>query len=152
MPIYLIRHAHAGTRHRRVDAPKRALSTRGRAQAAGVCDLLGTEPIGRLFSSPSRRCVETLEPLAALLGLPIETVPALDEGSSGKEAERFLSAHAGQNPAACSHGDVIPKVLSRLRASGLRTGDDTVAATGSVWVLHVGGQPAATGVYHPPAD
>jgi broad specificity phosphatase PhoE len=150
VPIFLIRHAHARTRSRRDVDDSRRLSTKGRVQAGHVRDLLADRPVGRLFSSPSRRCVETLEPLAQRTGLSIETVDALQEGATGAAAERFLRAHAAENPVACTHGDVIPLVMRRLRARGMAV--DTLAAKGSVWVLDLDDWPAVTGTYHPPAD
>jgi broad specificity phosphatase PhoE len=136
VPIFLIRHAHAGSRSGwQGDDLTRPLSARGRAQADGVRDLLAGRSIGRLFSSPSHRCLETLEPLARHFGRDIEPVDELAEGASGETAERFLRAHAAESPVACSHGDVIPRVLHRLHAAGMRAATDTCAAKGSVWVL-----------------
>jgi hypothetical protein len=108
--------------------------------------------VGRLFSSPSRRCVETLEPVAAQRVLPIEVVDLLDEGGGGKEALHFLLAHAAENPVACSHGDVIPKVLRRLHAGGMRASDGNTAAKGSMWEITVEPSGAVvSGTYHHPA-
>jgi 8-oxo-dGTP diphosphatase len=78
-------------------------------------------------------------------------VPELAEGSSGEQAERLLLALAAHNPVACSHGDVIPRVLQRLHAAGMRVQTDTVAAKGSLWVLQVDDSGAVShGTYHAP--
>jgi 8-oxo-dGTP diphosphatase len=152
VPIFLIRHAHAGSRsHWQGDDLSRPLSARGRAQADGVRDLLAGRSIGRLFSSPSRRCLDTLAPLARQIGRDVEPVDELAEGASGEAAERFLRAHAGENPVACSHGDVIPRVLHRLHAAGMRATGDTCAAKGSVWVLDADrAGVVVSGTYHVP--
>jgi broad specificity phosphatase PhoE len=149
--IYLVRHAHAGSRYQwDGDDEQRPLSARGRRQADQLADLLADRPIARLFSSPSRRCTETFDPLAARLGLAIEEIEHLAEGAGGEPAERFLLAHADEQVAACSHGDVIPRILQRLHAAGMRVADDTVAAKGSVWELDVDGTGAVVaGTYHP---
>ena len=63
--IYLIRHAHAEWRQ----DEERPLSRSGVAAAALVADRLGSKPIAAVYSSPSRRAVETVEPLARRLGL-----------------------------------------------------------------------------------
>jgi probable phosphomutase (TIGR03848 family) len=51
------------------------LDDRGREQAAGLVDRLGALPIRALVSSPLQRCLLTVEPLAAALGL----TPVVDE-------------------------------------------------------------------------
>jgi broad specificity phosphatase PhoE len=152
VPIFLIRHGHAGSRSKwDGDDDLRPLSAQGRRQAEHLAGLVGDGPVGRLLSSPSRRCAETLAPLCERTGLPVEPVPQLAEGAGGEQAERLLLAIADQNPVACSHGDVIPRVLQRLHASGMRVQTDTVAAKGSLWILRVDGSGAVThGTYHAP--
>jgi len=73
--IYLIRHAHADWR----DDDARPLSASGLAAARLVAEVLASRPIVALYSSPSRRSIETVEPLANRLGLHLEVVPDLRE-------------------------------------------------------------------------
>jgi 2,3-bisphosphoglycerate-dependent phosphoglycerate mutase len=73
--IYLIRHAHADWR----DDDERALSSAGVDAAQSVADRLATQPIAALYTSPSRRSIETVEPLASRLGLHLEVVRDLRE-------------------------------------------------------------------------
>ena len=147
-----MRHGDAGSRARWAgDDNLRPLCGKGRRQAAWLSEQLADRPVGRLFSSPSRRCVETLEPLAARHVVGIEVVDVLDEGAGAKDALSFLLAHAAENPVACSHGDVIPKVLRRLHAAGMRATDGNTAAKGSLWELHVDESGAVvSGTYHQP--
>jgi 2,3-bisphosphoglycerate-dependent phosphoglycerate mutase len=58
--LYLVRHAHADW------SPDdgRPLSTRGRRDATTLVDLLSTAPITAIYSSPSRRALETVQVLA----------------------------------------------------------------------------------------
>ena len=63
--LYLVRHAHADWN----PDDGRPLSDRGRASAVALGDLLASAPIGALYSSPARRAVETIEPLARRLRL-----------------------------------------------------------------------------------
>ena len=67
--IYLIRHAHAEW----TPSEARPLSTEGRVAAVLLAERLGPRPIAAIYSSPSRRAIETVSPLAARRGL----VPAL---------------------------------------------------------------------------
>jgi 8-oxo-dGTP diphosphatase len=152
VPIFLIRHGHAGSRAKwGGDDDLRPLSAQGRRQAEHLAGIVGDAPVGRLVASPSRRCAETLGPLRERTGLTVESVEELAEGTGGAKAERFLLSIADQNPVACSHGDVIPRVLQRLHASGMRVQTDTVAAKGSLWVLDLDDSGAVTaGTYHAP--
>ena len=73
--IYLIRHAHAEWR----EDESRPLSEAGITAAAIVADRLATQPIVAIYTSPARRSVDTVEPLARRLGLRAEAMPDLRE-------------------------------------------------------------------------
>lgn len=73
--IYVIRHAHA---HWSEDEG-RSLSDAGRAAAQVLAERLESRPIVALYSSPSRRAVETVAPLANRLGLEPELIADLRE-------------------------------------------------------------------------
>ena len=73
--LYLIRHAHAEWSA----DEERPLSPAGRQAAQRVADRLSPEPIAAVYTSPSRRAVETIQPLAGRLGLVPEFVLDLRE-------------------------------------------------------------------------
>ena len=153
MTIYVIRHAHAGARGAWPgDDRDRPLSDKGKRQAAHLTRLLADAPITAVYSSPFRRCLETVTQLAECRGLTPQAVPELNEGGAGDRAVRFALDHAAEHPVLCSHGDLIPKMLRRLSAGGMRSPDGNVAAKGSLWVLDV--DPTSgkvlTGTYHAP--
>lgn len=151
MAIYLIRHGHAGNRSSwRGDDYDRPLSDKGRSQAEFLVKLLDDEPIKRVISSPARRCVETVEPLAEHLELKIKLARELEEGAEPNEAIAFLLDNAKHNPALSSHGDLIPKIIRRLAAAGMRTKDANISQKGSVWVLEVDDGQVVKGRYQPP--
>ncbi|WP_334142125.1 SixA phosphatase family protein [Rhabdothermincola sp.] len=151
MPAYLVRHAHAGSRGSWPgDDLQRPLSTTGRAQTEHLTELLRRQRTGPIVSSPARRCVETVEPLAALTGTEVHHCAALLEGAEPDEAVSLLLELAPLDGVLCSHGDLIPKMLSRLVARGMRAGDPLISQKGSMWVIDVdGGRPVA-GRYEPP--
>jgi 8-oxo-dGTP diphosphatase len=149
--IYLIRHAHAGSRSGwSGDDDRRPLSDRGRGEAKQIFELLRDQPITAIYSSPTARCTQTVEPLADEQGLPIQTTTVLYEGTDPDDVIAFLLDRADENPPASSHGDVIPKVIRHLKAAGMRTSDPSDSSKGSVWVLDVEDGEVVRGTYHPP--
>jgi 2,3-bisphosphoglycerate-dependent phosphoglycerate mutase len=65
--IFLVRHAHSDYSPDEM----RGLSESGRAAALRVADLLACEHVAMIVSSPYRRAVETVQPLADRLGVSI---------------------------------------------------------------------------------
>ena len=75
----------------------RALTERGRRQAVELAERLANDEIDAVYSSDLLRAVETAEPVAKRLGLPLQTLPELREVDVGtwagltrdEVAERF---------------------------------------------------------------
>jgi 2,3-bisphosphoglycerate-dependent phosphoglycerate mutase len=87
--LYLVRHAHANWS----PDEERTLSARGYANAERVGTLLCGFPIVAVYSSPYRRARETVEPLAAHLGLPIYEIDNLRERELGTApTDSFVTA------------------------------------------------------------
>jgi 8-oxo-dGTP diphosphatase len=106
----LLRHASAGDRdHWAGDDFHRPLDEKGRRQAEKLAEELGAGDVRRVVSSPYARCVQTVEPLAAALGLEVELDDRLAEGGDGSARE--LLEEPGV--VACTHGDVIHDLLGR---------------------------------------
>jgi hypothetical protein len=69
--LVVVPHAEAGDRTAwRLDQDLRPLTEEGRAQASSLAETVG--PVDRIVSSPARRCVETVEPLADISDVDIE--------------------------------------------------------------------------------
>jgi broad specificity phosphatase PhoE len=143
MRLFVVRHAHAGDRAA-WDGPDRGrpLSRKGRRQADGLAQRFAAEGIGRVVSSPATRCVQTLEPLAARLGLAVEDDVRLLEGASLSGslalAAELRDAGAAGGPdavALCSHGDVIPELVRALRDGGCRVEGPMACQKASAWVI-----------------
>jgi phosphohistidine phosphatase SixA len=151
--IYLVRHAKAGKREDwEGDDALRPLSPAGRRQAELLADTFARLPPGRLLSSPYVRCVETLEPTADRVGAHVEHVAALAEGGAYEDVLDLI-ADAPANSVLCSHGDVIPAVMSALERRGvaIRTAPEWRKA--STWVLErePDGRISAAAAWPPPA-
>lgn len=150
--LFLVRHASAGDRCAwRGDDSARPLDPMGQAQAEAIAAALASAPILRVLSSPSVRCVQTIEPLAAKLGMDIEISAELAEGADGWRTEALVERLCGEagDSVLCSHGDVIPEVLWRLSYRDIDV-NPTRCKKASVWELHVAGGTVSHGVYRSP--
>jgi 8-oxo-dGTP diphosphatase len=128
----------------------RPLSTKGVRQAKALVELLQPYAPQRVLSSPSTRCIETVEPLAHALDLKIEEDAALAEGSA-QEALQLVRRLAHDKVALCTHGDVIPEILVPLADEDhLDLGPRPRQAKGSVWVLEAEGDRFVKAAYLPP--
>jgi len=151
VPIYLIRHAHAGSRSAWVgNDADRPISDKGSRQVDHLGGLLVGSPVGQVWSSPFLRCVQTVEPLAAERKLEVRRANELAEGADGDAMLTWLLERADANPAACTHGDIIPKVVRSLLAHGMKADVGALSQKGSMWVLDVRKGKITRGTYHPP--
>ena len=137
MPLYLVRHAKAGSRSAWTEDDRlRPLSDNGWEQANALGQLLVRLSPSVLWASPYLRCVQTLEPLSELCGLPVVVEPRIEEDSP---LEKSLAAIEGapDNAVLCSHGDVIPDVVNGLFRRGMDMTDVPRALKkASLFVLH----------------
>jgi 8-oxo-dGTP diphosphatase len=117
--LLLVRHADAGDRAAWTgDDLARPLSASGRAQSQALAALLGDRPLSRILSGPAKRCVTTVEPLAAALELPVEVDDALAEGTSFEDLDGLLTRVGREDALLCSHADVIGAALTALWRRG----------------------------------
>jgi 8-oxo-dGTP diphosphatase len=144
--IELVRHAKAQSRDHWWGKPdrQRPLTKQGLAQAKTLAGQLAALPVTHIITSPFTRCVQTVEPLAARLGMQIEFadalgeapgVPVLDGGDTwvasawlGGRAlaliDRLVVDEPGGHAVLCSHGDVVPSVMAALAGrDGLEISD-----------------------------
>lgn len=134
--VYLVRHAHAGSKAE-WDGPDRArpLSETGRRQAAGLVARLRRYPIHRILSSPADRCVHTVRPLADLLGLAVQETGVLGVDATADGVLELLADPSLRQAVLCTHGELIGQVFARLLADGLALPDRPRWPKGSTWVL-----------------
>jgi 8-oxo-dGTP diphosphatase len=149
LTVFLVRHAKAGSRER-WEGPdrERPLTNSGRRQAEGLVALLRDAAVTRVLSSPYVRCVQTVEPLAAALGLTVELDVRLAEGA-GPDAALGLIAEAG-GAALSSHADVIAAVVLTAAEQGARLEPGPHWDKGSTWALEVSRGRVVSGRYLPP--
>lgn len=151
MTIFLVRHAHAGKRSEWAgDDAARPISERGAAQSAAIAALLAERSVGRIVSSPYLRCVQTVAPLGAQLALDVEPDDRLAEGAHSDAAFELILGLDAADGVACSHGDLIPDLLRRLVARGMKVDGPLLDQKGSVWTIHTKDGMPSKGRYTPP--
>ena len=150
--IYLVRHAKAG--ERRVwpgDDVARPLSRQGWRQAHAVSERLAGKGVSAIHSSPYVRCVQTVEPLAELIGTDITIDDRLAEDSPFEPVLDLL-ALVDRGAVLCSHGDVIPATIAALVRRGMEMQSSVDWRKATVWVLRRKGDRITKGkVWAPPS-
>lgn len=151
-PVYVVRHARAKSRASWTKADLlRPLAKVGRTQAKALPALFEGQSFSRLLSSPYLRCIQTLEPLAKALDLPLETADELSEGAPVDRALALIHAAAADGPAAlCTHGDVMQLVVESLLAEGVPLEGPLEFRKGATWILEIDGNAVARARYLPP--
>ena len=140
MTLFLLRHAEAGHRESwQSDDHLRPVDERGRRQAECLVAALARFRPDRILSSPAVRCTQTVEPLAAELGLP--------------RGDRRL--RRGRRPRAGARAGSWARERSRSSAptgTSSRTSKEE-SEKGSIWALELGadGSSGATTFLHPPS-
>jgi 8-oxo-dGTP diphosphatase len=134
--LLVVRHADAGDK-RSWNGPDllRPLSAAGRRQAEGLVVRLEDYPVERILCSPSLRCHQTVQPLAADRFLEVEPLRALGVDASPAEALGVFWNPALRNTVLCTHGETIGQLLTRLVADGLTVRDPLDWPKGSTWLL-----------------
>jgi 8-oxo-dGTP diphosphatase len=133
----LVRHAEAGD-ERDWTGPDaaRPLSTEGWEQAVALVDLLAGLRIERLLTSPALRCRQTLEPLAAAIGLDPQPLDELAVDADVHRLAAILEEPRTDQAVLCTHGEVLQELFGQLRAGAMLQGQaEPPWEKGSAWVL-----------------
>ena len=139
--VLIVRHGTAGRKARyHGDDRKRPLDRKGRAQAKSLVPQLMAFGSDVVYAADRTRCVQTVEPLALALDVPITVEPALTEEAYAENPEaahkRIVEIAAlGGTPAICSQGKVIPYLIEWwCHRDGVKP-DKSRNRKGSTWVL-----------------
>jgi 8-oxo-dGTP diphosphatase len=147
---YLLRHAHAGSKRAWAGPDSaRPLSGAGRQEAHGLLTQLRDYPISRILSSPTVRCLQTVEPLAQRRRLGVESAAVLGVDADPAGLVALLLDPAAAEAVLCSHGELIGAALVRLVGERFE-GDSLSWPKGSTWVLEVTGGRVEDARYLPP--
>lgn len=142
MPVLLLRHVDAGSRAAWAgDDRHRPASPHGLAQATALAALHQQHGVVAVWSSPYRRCVDSVTPLATAAGTEVEAVDDLAEGTPPDRVGRLLHRAAsvaeerGGAVLLCSHGDVIGGVVEGLVYAGRVARTQARWPKAGAWVL-----------------
>jgi len=145
--VLLVRHAWAGSPGTwSGDDADRPLDDCGLAQADELVRILARFEVGSVISAGVRRCLATVEPLAAALGLPVTEEPLLSEVTyPGREAEAVALLRrlgdAEHDAVACSQGEVVPDLVRRIAEADMYPTESPVPSRkGSIWALSLDAQ------------
>lgn len=115
--VLLVRHAKAGSSKKYTgDDTLRPLEAKGRLQAEALVPQLRAFGASEISSADRTRCIQTVEPLAEALSVPIRIEPLLSEEgyaadpTSARARARKIAAMGGVQ-VICSQGGVIPDLL-----------------------------------------
>lgn len=122
--LIVVRHAHRNKTLGGADDD--GLSVKGKAQVKKLLEHFKKKfgkPSARFFSSPKKRCIQTIEPLARHCKSELEILPCLDESSTNAGLQRKLDEFTQilaslylNEPliVISSHGDWIPAFLEHV--------------------------------------
>ncbi len=113
--LVVLRHGRARRRSEWTGAdPARPLTDVGKAQARSIGPVLAAYGVTQVVTSDWRRCVDTVQPYADDMVLPVETVPDLNEERALPlpVLDRLLADR--ESAVLCTHRPVLPAVLARL--------------------------------------
>lgn len=153
--VLLVRHGHAGSKSRWAGDDKlRPLSARGQRDARRLVGVLEPFAPRTIVSSPYRRCLQTVEPLAVALDIEVEQAVGLAPDAAGDALGLLRDIVADPDPGAtvvCTHGEVITDVFDVLVTEDrLGLGDRSPNEKGSVWVLDGDGHRFSSALYIAP--
>jgi 8-oxo-dGTP diphosphatase len=132
--VDLVRHADAGDRAAWSGPDRyRPLTRRGQRQADALTGHLKPKAGTKVISSPSVRCVQTVEPLARSLHTDLAIDERCSEGESPSAVLRLIATLEG-DAVLCSHGDIIGAIVFQLMEENVAP-DDARFQKASTWRL-----------------
>lgn len=146
--LYLVRHGSAGVRDDADPADtERHLDSTGLRQAVTVAERLAEAGVTAVLASPAARCVETIEPLAAAVGLPVDIDGRLFEGTDIESTWSLVEALVEHDEVAVLPHEHHPRAHPPGQGPGMEVPGKAGCSKGSLWTLEWDGERFATGTY-----
>ena len=121
VPIIIQRHGAALSRSKwRKGEGTRPLNRKGKKQAQALPPLLDAFDPASVVSSPWKRCLDTVEPLAKVEGLKVRTKDELTEAAHADHPSRTAAViervlREARSTVVCTHRPVLPTVIEAVR-------------------------------------
>ena len=139
--VLIVRHGTAGRKARyKGDDCQRPLDKKGRAQAESLVPQLLAFGGASVYAAEKLRCMQTVEPTARQLGVPVSVESALTADAYADDPKRAhkrvlaITAQGG-TPVICTQGEVIPFLIDWwCKRDGIKP-DKSRNRKGSTWVL-----------------
>ena len=131
----------------------RPLDAVGDQHAKALARVLGAYPVRRLVSSPARRCIQTLQPLADEVSRAIEIWDDLGPDAGPSSLISWLSNPDFADAVVCTHGEVMSPLLRLIdRRRVAMTGPDLdrrgLLTKGTAWHLVLASDGRIVGLHH----
>ena len=139
--VLLVRHGRAGSKkHWKADDLLRPLDPTGLVSSERLAEVAACYQPSRVLSAEPVRCLQTSQPTAARLGVPVEVEPMLGKSGAGngsRAAVRLVRSLLAEGKPAmvCSQGEVIPDLIHGLAEGGEVRLGTLNARKGSMWAL-----------------
>ena len=120
--LIVLRHAKAVDRSDfKGDDLDRPLATSGTVRANALVPMLAAYGVGRVVSSPAKRCASTVEPYARSISTFLEIDDRVAEGTRMSQVERSAAALLDRKKpvVVCSHRPTLPRMLEAIGAPSL---------------------------------
>jgi len=155
----------------------RPLTELGRQQAERMAEVLTTDPIDALVSSPALRCPESMQALSKATGLDVQIMPGFRDtlgyrapegwGKEGQPDPLGGAQSAGSAFAAlselrdrfpdgrvvlCSYGDIIPALLAFISGQYGVGMPPNSRERGAVFTVELDGEAGTLSTGNPPED
>ena len=156
-PLIVLRHAKALPREEWDGSDTdRPLTPRGKRQAKAIVGPLLAFGAQRIITSDARRCVKTVDPLAASIGKRIERTALLSQdaweaGTSDARTVVGARVRARKPAILCSHGPMLADILSEIALAtgtmrGSYLGSASALDTGAFSVVHLSTHNPGSGI------
>ena len=107
--VYVVRHAEKQSAE--IGGRDPSLTDQGRRRAEALAAMLGDDDVNAVFATEYKRTQQTVEPLAAALGVPVrESAAAQPEAL----ADQILDEFAGATVVVAAHSNTVPLILAAL--------------------------------------
>jgi broad specificity phosphatase PhoE len=122
--VFVVRHAEradAGSSAAPAMAADPLLSAIGEARAAKLASMLADSGIKAMFCTEYKRTQDTAKPLAAKLGLTVQSLPAADTAGL---VSKIKAGHSADIVLVVGHSNTVPAVLKAFGGPEVTIGDN----------------------------